>query len=143
MSFQTLFNSHVKPGGGIVNANSPEVHAEYMQQYLKEIDRFTKNERKTLDGIKEKLLKPTAIGFQSKENPINHTEIKLANVKLQRISFALKPTSRSQFAKGVMLELFTWMKFLLLVPPLLFIHQELPSLAHQTLRDSHTETDCW
>jgi hypothetical protein len=135
MSFQSLFGGDSNPLDGMINSNNAEMTVEYMQQYLKimeEIDRFTKDERKTLDSVKERLLSPTEIKFESTDIGINQAEIKLANPNIQTISFALKPTSRSQYVKGVALEIFTWMKFSLLVPPLLLIHHYLSGVVGRT-----------
>jgi hypothetical protein len=71
--------------------------------------RFSPLDRKLLDQVKADMLTaPSLDKILDVLNKKNNDWVKLANPALQRIAFAFKPTFASNYAKGLIFEIFIW-----------------------------------
>ena len=89
---------------------------------------FTERERKALQAVQEDVQKALAQpDFVNVLDTASLTTTVLANPRLQRIAFAVRPTTPQQYAKGVVLEAFTYFRFVVTLLPIALVSKYVSS----------------
>ncbi|HJP92322.1 MAG TPA: hypothetical protein VJ875_10230 [Pyrinomonadaceae bacterium] len=144
---QSLFISGVtafEPGTRQKNKIERELADKYFEETCQNANKLTPEEQRELDNIKRSAL-----------NVLTHHEvvqllsakdngaIVLANSLLQPVAFAMRPTTKSKYIKGVVLEVLTWSTaiiggaLIIIFSPvflLLYIWGNFKTLLHHVLR---------